>query len=160
MVDLQTISVVIASLSVAIAALYYMVVIRNTIRTRQAQLFMNIFSSWMDPEYLRLSYKLRHMNWRDYEDFLDKYGLDKPEERLPYSAKFYFYEGIGTLVEEGLVNIGFVSKIIGTDIKNHWEKFGPVILEHRIKTENPRYFDKAEYLYNEVKRIRADEWTL
>ncbi len=53
MVDIQTIGVLVATASVTLAATYYMLTLRatqrsmkNTLETRQVQMFMNIYSQF------------------------------------------------------------------------------------------------------------------
>ena len=51
MVDVQTLSIVFAGLSIGLAAIYYMMTLRNQDRTRQTQLFMQIYDRYMDKEF-------------------------------------------------------------------------------------------------------------
>ena len=51
MVDAQTISIIFAGVSMGVAAIYYTLNLRNTIKTRQAQLFMSLYDTYMDERY-------------------------------------------------------------------------------------------------------------
>ena len=53
MVDTQTILQFIPAVSLSIAAIYYMLILRNQNRTRQAQLFMQLFQHNMTKEWMK-----------------------------------------------------------------------------------------------------------
>jgi len=158
MIDLQTISIMIAATGVTIAAIYYIMILRNTIRTRHAQLLMQIYRDWRSTDQLRLYAKSIQMEWDDYDDFQSKYGIGNFEERLPFTAMSYFFEMVGVLVEEGLVDIKLVAKLISGDLKVHWERFEPMIREHRERRSFPEYFNKIEFLFNQMVKLRGKEW--
>jgi hypothetical protein len=70
----------------------------------------------------------------------------------------HFYEEIGVLLEEGLIDVNLVIQLIGGTFRLYWEKFEPYVLERRIRDNYPRYYDKMEYLYNEIEKLRGHEW--
>jgi hypothetical protein len=69
-----------------------------------------------------------------------------------------FYEEIGVLVEEGLIDVNLVIQLIGRGFRQFWEKFEPIVVETRVRRKYPQYFDRIEYLYNEVKKVRGYQW--
>jgi hypothetical protein len=161
----QTIFQFLQTVGILVGVFYYIMTIRTNQRneqlqleTRQAQLLMQIYNDWRNPDQLRLFAKSMQMTWDSYEDFQSKYSVENFEERLPFTSMSYFFEGVGVLVEEGLVDIELVSKLMSGDLKTHWEKFRPYIIEGREKRNYPQYFDKTEYLYNEVEKLRGQEW--
>lgn len=165
MVEVETISIVFTGLSISLAAFYYISTLRNTQRTqqlqletRQAQLLMQIYNNWRNAEQLRLFAKSFLMEWDSYEDFQSKYSIDNFEERLPFTSMSYFFEGVGVLVEEGLLDIRLVAKLISGDLIMHWERFEPIIREHRERRNYQQYFDKVEFLYDQVIKLRGQEW--
>ena len=165
MATIETISIVFTGISISLAAFYYINTLRNTRRnqelhleTRQAQLFTQLSSEFRSAENLRLYGKALQMTWDDYDDFVKKYGLEEWEERVPFGHMNLFYEEIGVLLEEGLIDVNLVIKLIGGTFRLYWEKFEPIVLERRIRDNNPTYFDKMEYLYNEIKKLRGHQW--
>ena len=94
----------------------------------------------------------RQMSWDNYDDFQSKYGLDNIVARIPYTSMCMLFEEIGVLVEEGLIDMKLVVQLIRGLMSDFWEKFEPVILEYRERHNYPQYFDKMEYLYNELKK--------
>ena len=111
MIDLQTISVVIAATGVTIAAIYYTLTLRNTqkvwelslraqeqaLETRQAQFFWGLFEIWRSPEFRTQWHKIRALEWKDF-DFQEKYAEDRDIEAISaFSSTMTFFEGIGVL---------------------------------------------------------------
>ncbi len=165
MITIETISIVFTGISISLAAFYYINTLRNTRRnqelqleTRQAQLFTQLYSEFRRPETLRLYFKALQMTWDDYDDFVKKYGLEGWEERVPFTHMNLYFDEIGVLLEEGLIDVNLVINLIGGTFRLYWEKFEPYVLERRIRDNMPRYYDKMEYLYNEIEKIRGHEW--
>lgn len=165
MVSLEVIALVLTGLSITASIVYYANVLSNAnktqkmqLETRQAQLLMKLYEEWRNPEQLKLYAKSLQMNWTSYEDFQDKYSVDNFEERLPFTAMSYYWEGVGVLVEEGLIDIKLVSKLFSGDLKTHWEKFRSYIYDARERRNYPQFFDKTEYLYNRIEGLRGFEW--
>ena len=104
MVDLQTISVMITAASVVVAATYYILVVRNTNKTRQAQLFMQIYSRFDDPDWMiNWGQVVRQWEWTDYEDWHSKYSPEMDiEAASQYGSVAAYFEGIGVLVYKNL----------------------------------------------------------
>lgn len=159
MIDLQTISIVLACASVSIAALYYAFTLRytrmnmkNTLETRQAQLFMQIYGRLDDVDMNQSLMKiLNEWNWDDFNDFWEKYGWEKnPETFIPFSTAFNYLEGIGVLVKENLIDIRLVALLMTGMTRILWEKFDPIIEDWREYTGLPRFISETEYLYNEL----------
>ncbi len=88
MVDAQTIGVLVTATSVTIAAIYYIFTLRinrNTqelalkaqqqnLETRQAQLFMPIYSTFYSDDFLRAYWGITSWSYNDYDDYISKYG--------------------------------------------------------------------------------------
>ena len=166
MVDAQTLSIIFAGLSIGIAAIYYTMTLRNSQRaqqlqleTRQAQIFTQLYSEQRSPESIKMFRRALDMTWTDYDDFQSKYGVDSIDERMPYTAMAMVYEEMGVLVEQGLIDINLVIQLIGGSFRQFWVKFKPIIYETRERRNYPQYFDKMEYLYIEMYKLRGEEWT-
>jgi hypothetical protein len=123
-------------------------VLRNQKETRQAQLFMQVYNQFTMEKYKHL-WELMRWEWKDYDDLRDKYsGI---ENRQKMSAINSWFEGLGVLVRSDLVPIGLVVSFIGEVILNYWEKYGPYILEVRVRRNSSRIHREMEYLYNTTK---------
>jgi hypothetical protein len=69
MVDVQTISVAVTATSLVIGIIYYIFTARTTIQTRQAQLFMQLYSKWQDKEFNKSKHFVITYPIASYEDY-------------------------------------------------------------------------------------------
>lgn len=155
MIDAQTISMVIAAVSIVIGATYYMGVLRNSNRTRQAQLYMQIFDKLNTKEFIRTWLEVMyHQDWKDAEEWESKYG---PATNLDAATKLFsvgmLYETIGMLVSEKLIDPSLVFRENPWAAAETWEKLEPVVRGIR-QTADPKFWDSFEYLATEIKKRR------
>lgn len=130
MVDLQTISIVIAATSVVLAATYYVLILRNTKLTRQAQLFMQLYQNFTSLELHKNVIELLNYEWEDYDDFERKYGSDYNIDAYSKRASVWlWFNGIGLLVQKKLIDPEMVYFTAGNQALWTWAKFESVIKE-------------------------------
>ena len=161
MVDAQTISIVFAGLSIGLAAIYYMLTLRNSqkaqqlqLETRQAQLFMQIYYTWSSRENINVRRELRTWTWTDYDDFIKKYGeANNSEANTLFQELATWFEGIGVLIKRKLIDPAFVDDLMSGHTLWGWEKFGSFVRERRVRDNLPYYYEFWEYLYDEVSAI-------
>jgi hypothetical protein len=158
MVDLQTISVLLAATSIVIAAIYYILVLRNTIRTRQAQLFMQIYEGYASEEVQKTYFQLLHFEWEDYADFERKYGSgDHPELAAKREAHWTWFDGMGVLLRNKLIDPDMVFDTLGHGgVIWMWTKFESIIKAQREIFNVPHRLNGFEYLAEQMKRIGAE----
>ncbi len=65
MVNYQTLSIVLTGIGLIIALTYYSLQIRNQNKTRQAQLFMQIYNRWTDPTFQENYLEVTNREWED-----------------------------------------------------------------------------------------------
>lgn len=164
MIDIGLISVVVSAVSLSVAASYYVMNIRNaqknmrtTLETRQAQLFMQIYSSFHEEEFFEKFTNILSWKWKDYDDFMGKYGYRAdPKAWRTFGSVGAFFEGIGVLVHRGLIDVDLVGELLSRHIVFFWDKIKPISLEMRSRLEAP--VDVwLEYLYNEVKPVMSKQ---
>ena len=124
MSEYQTLSIVLTGIGMIIALTYYSLQIRNQNRTRQAQLLMQIYSRLDTPEKSRAFLNLVTWEFTDFEDFLKKCDpLKKSEEAYILNTFMVTFDGIGTLVKEGFIDIHPVATLLGGGAVLFWSKF-------------------------------------
>jgi len=161
-VDIQTISIVIASASVVAGVIYYSLVIRHqSLQTqhqnkiRETELLIRIHP-WLNVSSSELQQAIRRilgLEFTDYEDFVKRYGntlLIKPEQEAFMSAVNYF-DALGILVRRRLVDADLIYECWTGDIANFWKKVKPLVEGIRKEVGYP-FLVNAEYLYNEMKK--------
>jgi hypothetical protein len=159
MVDIQTVSIAIASAGVFIAAIYYVLQIRHQtkisqteIETRQANLLIQIYNYYYREDFLNTENEiLFQWKWKDF-DFWQKYG---PETNVKAFNKWdsvgTYFKGVGVLVKLKLIDLNLVDELMGTSIRLHWEKSGSIVKEFRTRMW-PHAYEWFEYLYNELQK--------
>ena len=76
MVTLDQVIYVLPLLGIMVSILYYAMVLRNSNRTRSAQLFMSLHNTMNSMEGMSRFLDTMNMEWDDYADFERKYGSD------------------------------------------------------------------------------------
>jgi hypothetical protein len=161
MVNIETLSIVFTGLSISLAAFYYISTLRNAqkaqklqIETRQAQLFMPIYSTSYSEEHIKALEEVRQWEWEDYDDYMAKYGSEaNPEAYMMYRKLFGYLEGLGVLVRRGLIDPSLVDDLMSGFIIRFWEKFEPYFVERRRRLNWPQVGEQIEYLYSQVRPI-------
>lgn len=157
MIDAQTISIVIAAASIVIATTYYITIVRNTNRTRQAQLFMQFHSKGMNKELIKDMTEINlSWTWKDVDEFFQKYGPEtNPDAWAKFVSVWAYYEGMGTLAKKNLINIEMIPEILAIAIVTFWEKVKPVANQYSQQLRRPQAFGGIELLYRKIRRANA-----
>jgi hypothetical protein len=152
MVDIQTISIAIASASVVAGVIYYSLQIRHQnlqiqqqTKTRQTDLLVRLFSTMMSKDWLEAWEKVRDRETLDYDDYKEKYGFVEANEI------YVFFDQLGRLLHKGLIDLDLLPLETGQIIIT-WEKIKPIIEGSRKKFNEPKLGYGAEYLCNELKK--------
>ena len=152
--EIQTAYYMVAATGVLIAAVYYVLNMRVTLQTRQAQLFIPIYSTYHSDEYMKAYSEIMRWKWENYDDYINKYGSESnPEAYIMYRKVFGFFEGVGVLVRRRLIDPSLVDDLMSGAIVQYWERFESILLERRRRLNWPQVGEQIEYLYNEVKPI-------
>jgi hypothetical protein len=149
--DLQTISITIASVSVTLAAIYYVWQIRHQTKIRQTDLVIRISSFGTRRDFLEACADIFEAEFKNYDDFVKKYGA--PFSKKPIPMSFFivgnFMERVGVLLRNKLLDASLISQLV--TVTDFWEKMKPVIEGIRRDEHNQNYYENFEYLYNEMK---------
>jgi hypothetical protein len=159
MVDAQAISIIFAGVGIGLAAIYYMMTLRNQDRTRQTQLFMQIYDRYMDKEFQAIEAEIfNQWVWEDLDDFMTKYGAAAdPEAYGKHTQIGVFYEAIGVLVYRNMLDVRLVDDLMSWSILNFWDRLGPIMVEARERFNIPQNYEWVEYLYNRIKSIAEQQ---
>ena len=153
MVDYQTISIVLTGVGMIIALAYYGLQIRNQNKTRQAQLFMQLYNRYQDnfiAHGFNNDYFTEKLN--GYDEYLEKYQSDETF-KLTMDRFLPFYEGLGVMVKEGYVSIRLVALMWAGMTRVFYEYIlEPIVEEAREYTKYPRLWSETEWLCKELIR--------
>jgi hypothetical protein len=151
MVDVQTVSIAIASAGVFAAAIYYIFQIRHQTRLRQTDLTMRLYTSWVSKEMTEPWLKVWNLEFTDYDDFKRKYGtyLSANSENAAVLSVLNSFNIMGFLLQKKLVDYEIVRQL---PISMTWNKVKPIVEGVRKQSNDTSWYEEFEYLYNEVKK--------
>ena len=75
---------------------------------------MNLYEAWRSPDFRKQWHTIRRLEWRDYDDFSQRYGEKENDIEVisSYTSVMTFFEGIGVLVKNGLVDMNTVYDLL------------------------------------------------
>jgi hypothetical protein len=155
-VDVQTVSIVVATASVVVGVVFAVLQLRDFVKTRQTDLIMRLYSRYGSEGFQKSQEKL----WKrlgeeglNFHDYVEKYGSDGLVAE--WVTVGTFFEGVGILLYRKLINIGLVDDLFTAPTKMAWDRMKNSIIEARKEYCQPTIFEWFEYLYSElVKRER------
>ena len=156
MVSLEVIAIVLTGVGVIISVLYYSMVLQNSNKARQAQLYVQIWNQFNSQDFFEKYFDVLNQKWEDYEDYQMKYGNLRFTDTKKYAKNVSigaYFEGVGVLLKHGLIDIDLVVDLMGTTILFYWDKISPIIKEFRVRNRNSRAYHYLEYLYEHAKPI-------
>jgi len=152
MVDVQTVSIAIASASVVAGIVYYAFQIRHQTIMRQMDLLMRLYLAWDSEDMKKALQDVFALQFKDYDDFIKRYGLAS-QAYVAFDRVAWFMNGVGFLVHEGFVNIKMVLGLFHAQgWIMMWEKLKPIAEGVRKTFGFPESYAWFEYLYDEVKK--------
>ena len=146
MVDIQTISIAIASAGVFAAAIYYILQVRHQTRIRKTDLLVRLCSIMQSKDWLESWDKIDSLQTDDLIKMRDQH------QTVEMNQVYWFFEEIGILMQMKLVDIDLVDRMLHRLVKNTWEKLEPVVHYGRKLRNDPRIAQGFEYLYNEMQK--------
>lgn len=146
MVDIQTISIAVASAGVFAAAVYYIFQIRHQTKLRQTDLVMRLYSTFGSKGFQDAWTRIESMEFKNYDEYVKKCGSGD------YVQCATFFEGIGVLLQKKLIDINLVDALFGIPLVYMYEIMKPLIEGNREQFHNQRVFEYFEYLYNKMEK--------
>ena len=151
-VDIQTVSIAIASAGVLVAAAYYVLQIRHQKKMRQTDTLMRLYSTWDSEDLQKDLWVVLELEYEGYEDYVKKYGVTGTLHNVSVWRVGHFFNGIGVLVQNQLADINLVHQLFGIYVIWLWEMMKPMVEGARKQFKVPKSLEWFEYLYNEMKK--------
>ena len=145
MVDVQTVSVVVASASIVVGIIYYSLQIRIQTRARQTDLIVSLYSLVAGREFLEAWDKIRDREIVSYSDYKEKYG-----SFIEIGQINTVLGELGMLLQRKLIDFDLVHDLTGGWVIVAWEKLKP--LNEDVKKKRGLESDSSDYLYGELKK--------
>ena len=109
---------------------------------------MQIANKFGEREQLEARTKYSSYDWMTAEDWIKDFSSF--EGRNTIGTLGCYFEGLGILVKEGLLDIRVISLFMTGNINGFWGKVKPFIDEIRELMGTQRVFVETEYLYDEL----------
>ena len=151
-IDASTISVIVASASVIIGAIYYILETRHQRRVRQTENIIRL-SPWFNMSAKEIQETINSVCSVEYtstEEYFQKYS-GKPEQ-MSLKMLGNYLEGVGVLVSRKLVETDLVYDFWGDIALSTWENNEKIIFAMRERSGEPRMFEYWERLSKEMRR--------
>jgi len=157
MVDLAEIQFayyMLAATGVLVAAIYYIISLRYNMKAREMEIFRLVTSDFSSEQGIQRYATMMNMEWKDYEDFMEKYGQSNPEMFGKWVSQFLGWENMGVLIKSKVVTAERIYITGGIGPILAWEKFKDVIQRRRDVTWGRDYLSNAEFLAQEMLKIK------
>jgi hypothetical protein len=144
----------VAAAGVLVGVTISIIELRNIVKARQGELFLDLYDHYNDSRFVRhFSDIVFNWSWKDYDDWRKKYSPQADIKTYSsWSSVGNYFKGVGVLVDEKMIDIKLVEKLMGEPFLKYWEKCEPTIKEFRKEHKMPKAWENAEHLYNELKK--------
>jgi hypothetical protein len=152
MLDIQSISIVIAATSIVVGVIFAVLQLRNAMKQRRTEILMNLYSRFGSAEFANALDRIRTSEYKDYHEYVKRYGV---ADLFQVGSVF---EGLGFLLHRKLVDKDLASLFTSSESLITWEKIKPIVEDARRQLGQRKvgeYIPKLvwwEYFYNEVKK--------
>jgi len=152
---------VIPAISLSIALVYYALNLRNQNKTRQAQIYVQIYNRFSDPDFLERYFNSMKSEPKDFEEYMNRVTNMRENNVREYAESISVgmtFEGMGVLVKGGFIDPQYVADTTGTLVLEYWEQKSQNYTELRNRWSNQRIYKEIEYLYDVVSEIVYREY--
>ncbi|UCG35915.1 MAG: hypothetical protein JSV64_04580 [Candidatus Bathyarchaeota archaeon] len=151
MLDIPSISAVVAAFGVIVGVVFTILELRNLVKARQTDLALRLYSHFGSKEFLEARRTVMELEFKNYNDYVKKYGRFGRVEAV--SQVCMFFQGMGVLLHRKLLSISLIDELFSPiSIKIIWEKMKPVVEGWRKQFNEPRTLERFENLCNELKK--------
>jgi hypothetical protein len=158
MVDLallQSVSYIAGALGVCVAASYYVINLRETLRNRRVNLASTLMQNLISVEGSLNWAHMMTMQWSTIDEFEAKFSAKTgPENDAIRNNLWNTFDIIGFQYRSGLVDLDTLWAICNTAPAQCWAKFKPVIEEYRRSGKfSKNHYRDLEYLGCEIAKV-------
>jgi hypothetical protein len=151
-VDLTEISTIVATASVLVGVIYYILGIQHQAQTRQTDLVMRLYATFSSNEFQDAWTKVKKRA-REFDDIDDIHEFEEKVGGLrEFNQVSLFFEGVGILLKRRIVDGTLIDDLFGGAIARAWETVRTGIIRGRQQQNDPTIYYYFEYLYNEMKK--------
>jgi hypothetical protein len=128
---------------------------QHNLETRQAQLFMGLYQSLYSRDFTEAEFLMWKVKLRNVKE-MERLMKDNVENYRAWNMYATFYEGLGVLVRENLIDVRLPAQLMSGMIVQFWENYRGVILDCRRAWGWPRFLVEVEYLAGAVVKYGGE----
>ena len=160
MASFEFLAIIFTGIGLIVSILYYTFTLQNSNKTRRTQLFTQIYKERYNQENIQRWWELMSWEWEDWDEYYNKYGgfgVDTKQAAISV-AHFSYYDGLGLLVKNKMVDVLTVFQLMHSPIIALWLKFESIIKSMRNIPGGPslNYMESWEFLANEMIKMRIE----
>lgn len=162
MLELGVIRDLVAIFGVIAGFSYYVLTVRNNQKNQELQLHaqhqaqetrkLAVYNNYVNnittkeyiTEYLSLMYD---QHWETFEEWWENYGPSNPSAYNDFIHMMLWFQNIGMLYEQGVIDIEMLYYDRGWGFTRIWERLEPLISGYRDQMKSKYAFFHAEQLY-------------
>jgi len=152
--EIQFAYYMLAATGVLVAAIYYIISLRYNMKVREMEICRVSISEASSEEGMQRYAIVMTMKWKDYEDFVEKYGYSHPEMFGKWASQFFMYEALGTLLKRKIVKAETMYVLGGWGAIWAWKKYKDVIQRERSRSVVD-YMSNAEFFAQEMLKVKT-----
>ena len=152
--DVQTIGVLVTAASVTVAAIYYMFTLRINMKAREMEICRLAMVDMSSQPGLHRYATVMTLEWKDYEDFMQRYGYSNPEIYSKWCSQLFMLETMGVLVKSGVTPAETLYYLGGYGVLRLWEKYRDIIQGRRDAAFGQDFMINFEYFAGEMMKIK------
>lgn len=158
MVDLAEIQFayyMLAATGVLVAAIYYIISLRYNMKAREIEICRLFTSDFTSEQGMQRMATVMTLEWKDYEDFMEKYGYSNPEMFGKWVSLFFSWETTGILIKNKVVKAEKLYALGGYGAIKAWEKYKDIIQSRRGVAWGQDYMSSFEFFAQEMLKIKT-----
>ena len=156
--DIQTAHYMVAATGVLVAAVFYIVNLRETTKNRRITFTNSVTQQLFSEEGVRRELDCYSMQWKDFNDFKNKYDSSvNPESYVKRNSLLVQYDNIGRQYRSGVIDLDAFGSVSAYALVLAWLKFKPIIEGYR-GLEYPRDgFSDFEFIAEALEKRLKDK---
>jgi len=153
--EIQFAYYMLAATGVLVAAIYYIISLRYNMKAREMEICRQATSDYGSEQGIQRYATMMNMEWKDYEDFMEKYGYSNPEMFGKWVSQFLAWENMGVLIKNKVVTAEKLYSTGGYGAIRAWEKYKDIIQNRRDVAWGQDFLVNAEFYAQEMLKIKT-----
>jgi hypothetical protein len=155
--EIQAAYYMVAATGVLVAAMYYILNLKETMKNRRATFANNLQQFWLTEEGQQRYMEVLNMQFSDFEDFKRKYDSSVSSQLFAKRGSILTsYDTMGRQYRDRTIELNMFGSATAFAIVIMWLKFKPIIEGYRGWQYPKDAYSDFEYLANALQKVMVD----